>query len=85
MTYPEAYAQLNPQQKQAVDQIDGPVLVIAGPGTGKTQLLTTRIAHILATTDALPSNILCLTFTDAGSCGSLLKILLPTKACFKSF
>ena len=67
MTYPEAYAQLNPQQKQAVDQIDGPVLVIAGPGTGKTQLLTTRIAHILATTDALPSNILCLTFTDAAA------------------
>ncbi len=66
-TYQEAYAQLNQAQKQAVNQIDGPVLVVAGPGTGKTQLLTTRIAHILATTDALPSNILCLTFTDAAA------------------
>jgi DNA helicase-2/ATP-dependent DNA helicase PcrA len=59
-----AYKQLNPGQKQAVDQIDGPVLVIAGPGTGKTQLLTTRVAHILKTTDAPPSSILCLTFTN---------------------
>ena len=65
--YREALAALNSAQKQAVEAIDGPVLVIAGPGTGKTQLLTTRIAHILAKTDALPQNILCLTFTDSAA------------------
>lgn len=66
-TYSEALAKLNPGQRQAVEAIDGPVLVIAGPGTGKTQLLTTRIAHILHETDTLPQNILCLTFTDAAA------------------
>lgn len=66
-SYKQAYTNLNDQQKQAVNQTDGPVLVIAGPGTGKTQLLTTRIAHILATTDTLPENILCLTFTEAAA------------------
>ena len=58
--------QLNPAQRAAVEHIEGPVLVIAGPGTGKTHMLATRIAYILDTTDAYPSNILCLTFTDAG-------------------
>lgn len=58
---------MNPAQRRAVETIDGPVLVIAGPGTGKTQLLTTRIAHILAKTDAQPQNILCLTFTDSAA------------------
>ncbi|MEY3367255.1 MAG: hypothetical protein RI973_410 [Bacteroidota bacterium] len=58
--------QLNPAQKQAVDQIEGPVMVIAGPGTGKTHILAARIGRILLETDALPHNILCLTFTDAG-------------------
>jgi DNA helicase-2/ATP-dependent DNA helicase PcrA len=66
-TYRAALASLNDAQKLAVETIDGPVLVIAGPGTGKTQLLTTRIAHILATTDTLPQNILCLTFTDSAA------------------
>ena len=65
--YEEALRQLNAAQKKAVETIDGPVLVIAGPGTGKTQLLTTRIAHILAKTDTLPQNILCLTFTDSAA------------------
>ncbi len=65
--YEQSYKRLNKAQKEAVDTIDGPVLVIAGPGTGKTQLLTTRVAHILSTTDALPENILCLTFTDAAA------------------
>src|SRR5215510_9823717 len=65
--YQRALKQLNPAQKRAVEAIDGPVLVIAGPGTGKTQLLTTRIAHILAKTDTLPQNILCLTFTDSAA------------------
>jgi DNA helicase-2/ATP-dependent DNA helicase PcrA len=62
----EVYQKLNEQQKQAVDQIDGPVMVVAGPGTGKTQILSVRIGKILLETDALPSNILCLTYTDAG-------------------
>jgi DNA helicase-2/ATP-dependent DNA helicase PcrA len=65
--YAEALGRLNDAQKKAVETIDGPVLVIAGPGTGKTQLLTTRIAHILAKTDTLPQNILCLTFTDSAA------------------
>jgi DNA helicase II / ATP-dependent DNA helicase PcrA len=62
--FQKAYKQLNPAQKQAVDTIDGPVLVVAGPGTGKTQLLSTRVANIIRQTDTAPSNILCLTFTD---------------------
>ena len=65
--FTEAYNQLNPQQRIAVDTIEGPVMVIAGPGTGKTQILAARIGKILLDTDALPENILCLTYTDAGA------------------
>ena len=57
---------LNPAQLEAVQQVEGPVLVLAGPGTGKTQVLAVRIGNILLSTDARPQNILCLTFTDAG-------------------
>ena len=64
--YEAGYAQLNPAQKEAVDLIDGPVLVLAGPGTGKTQILALRIGNILKKTDAKPHNILCMTFTEAG-------------------
>jgi DNA helicase-2/ATP-dependent DNA helicase PcrA len=64
--YKKALTSLNPKQREAVEQIDGPVLVIAGPGTGKTQLLSTRVGYILQKTDALPRNILALTFTEAG-------------------
>ncbi|MFO0971714.1 MAG: UvrD-helicase domain-containing protein [Candidatus Saccharimonadales bacterium] len=67
MDFLEAYKKLNEAQKQAVDQIDGPVLVIAGPGTGKTQLLSARVANILQKTDTLAQNILCLTFTESGA------------------
>lgn len=63
----EAYARLNEGQKLAVDSIEGPVFVIAGPGTGKTQVLTLRIANILRTTDTPPDAILALTFTDAAA------------------
>jgi DNA helicase-2/ATP-dependent DNA helicase PcrA len=63
----EEYDKLNEQQRFAVDRIDGPVMVIAGPGTGKTQILAARIGKILLETDALPENILCLTYTDAGA------------------
>jgi len=55
------YKKLNENQKKAVDEIDGPMLVIAGTGTGKTQLLSARVANILRKTDTLPQNILCLT------------------------
>ncbi len=58
------YKRLNAAQKKAVDTIDGPVLVIAGPGTGKTQLLGMRVANILQKTDSDAANILCLTFTN---------------------
>jgi DNA helicase-2/ATP-dependent DNA helicase PcrA len=60
------YSSLNARQKEAVDTIEGPVMVIAGPGTGKTQILGARIGKILLETDAQPENILCLTYTDAG-------------------
>lgn len=62
--YKKALARLNTEQKKAVIQIDGPLLVIAGPGTGKTQLLSMRVANILKTTDTNAANILCLTFTN---------------------
>jgi len=60
------YKNLNEQQRIAVDTIEGPVMVIAGPGTGKTQILSARIGKILMETDVLPDNILCLTYTEAG-------------------
>lgn len=62
----EIYNGLNEQQKRAVNQIEGPVMVIAGPGTGKTQILSARIGKILMEPDTRPENILCLTYTDAG-------------------
>ena len=60
------YRKLNSAQREAVDIIEGPVMVIAGPGTGKTQILTLRIANILRQTDASPDSILALTFTNSG-------------------
>lgn len=65
--FEEAYKGLNDAQRQAVDALEGPVLVIAGPGTGKTQLLSARVANILQKTDTPPQNILCLTFTESGA------------------
>jgi len=67
VAFESAYKKLNPTQKKAVDTIEGPVLVMAGPGTGKTQVLTVRIANILKETDADPGSILALTFTEAAA------------------
>ena len=61
------YEELNTEQKQAVDALDGPVLVLAGPGTGKTQLLSVRAANIIRQEKALPENILILTYTNAAA------------------
>lgn len=58
---------LNEKQKAAVEYLDGPLLVLAGPGTGKTQLLSSKVAYILENTDTNPENILCLTFTESGA------------------
>jgi len=63
----QEYKKLNQKQKEAVDTIEGPVMVIAGPGTGKTQILTLRIANVLRKTDASPDSILALTFTEAAA------------------
>lgn len=67
MDFDILYQSLNSAQKLAVDTIEGPVMVIAGPGTGKTQILAVRILNILRTTDAKPEDILCLTYTESGS------------------
>jgi DNA helicase II / ATP-dependent DNA helicase PcrA len=71
----KTYNKLNNQQKLAVDTIEGPVMVIAGPGTGKTQILSARIGKILLETDTRPENILCLTYTDAGAVAMRKRLL----------
>ena len=75
--FKEEYEKLNKAQKEAVDAIDGPVMVVAGPGTGKTKILTSRIANILVKTDTAPESILALTYTTAGVI-SMRKRLLET-------
>ncbi len=64
--FEEEYQKLNKAQKEAVDTTEGPVMVVAGPGTGKTQVLSLRIGNILKKTDTSPDGILCLTFTNSG-------------------
>jgi DNA helicase-2/ATP-dependent DNA helicase PcrA len=67
MDYSTIYSKLNINQQKAVDRIEGCVMVVAGPGTGKTQVLGARVASILQKTDAQPENIVCLTFTEAAT------------------
>lgn len=74
-SYLEAYNGLNEAQKLVVETIEGPVLVIAGPGTGKTQVLAARIGNILLKTDVRPENILCLTFTESGTIAMRKRLL----------
>lgn len=71
----EEYHKLNEHQQKAVNTIEGPVMVIAGPGTGKTQILAARIGKILLDTDVMPQNILCLTYTDAGAIAMRKRLL----------
>ena len=73
--FKEEYERLNEKQRLAVDTIEGPVMVIAGPGTGKTQILASRIGKILLDTDAQPGNILCLTYTDSGAVAMRRRLL----------
>ena len=73
--FSKLYQKLNPRQKLAVDTLEGPVMVIAGPGTGKTQILGARIGKILLETDTDPGNILCLTYTDAGAIAMRRRLL----------
>ncbi|TSC77695.1 MAG: DNA helicase II / ATP-dependent DNA helicase PcrA [Parcubacteria group bacterium Gr01-1014_24] len=65
-TFDQEYKKLNKAQKEAVNSIEGPVMVVAGPGTGKTQILALRIGNILLRTDTKADGILCLTFTNSG-------------------
>ncbi len=79
--YTAELKKLNAAQRQAVDTIEGPVMVVAGPGTGKTQILTVRIANILLRTQTPPDGILALTFTEAGvdaMKARLLRLIGPT-------
>ncbi|MFA6608689.1 MAG: ATP-dependent DNA helicase [Candidatus Paceibacterota bacterium] len=66
-TFEDRYLSLNDAQKKAVDTTDGPVMVIAGPGSGKTELLSLRVGNILKQGTARASNILCLTFTETAA------------------
>ena len=78
--FEKEYATLNAAQKEAVDTTEGPVMVIAGPGTGKTQILAIRIGKILLETDTRPENILCMTYTDSGAIAMrkrLIKMIGP--------
>lgn len=65
--FDERYNALNKEQKRAVDTTEGPLLVVAGPGSGKTELLSLRVGNILRHGQVLPHNILCLTFTENGA------------------
>ncbi|MFH1375393.1 MAG: ATP-dependent DNA helicase [Patescibacteria group bacterium] len=63
----EEFEKLNPAQREAAETVEGPVLIVAGPGTGKTQTLALRLANILQKTQAKPHNLLALTFTESAA------------------
>ncbi len=73
--FSEEFSRLNEKQQLAVNTIEGPVMVIAGPGTGKTQILASRIGKILLDTDVMSENILCLTYTEAGAVAMRKRLL----------
>jgi len=78
---PQYLTLLNPKQLEAVKSIEGPNLVLAGAGTGKTRVLTTRVAYILDQNAAQPSQILCVTFTNkaAREMGERIQSLIPNR------
>ena len=78
MKFRDIFKRLNNEQKQAASHIDGPLLVIAGPGTGKTQLLSSRVAYILENTDTRAKDILCLTFTNKAAINMQERIIQIT-------
>ncbi len=67
MNFKKRYENLNSEQRQAVNYTEGPLMVVAGPGTGKTEVLGMRASNILEKTDTPPGSVLCLTYTDAAS------------------
>jgi DNA helicase-2/ATP-dependent DNA helicase PcrA len=67
LKFKEEYQKLNPNQKQAVDSLEGPIMVIAGPGTGKTQVLSLRITNLILKGKAKPNEILALTFSESAT------------------
>jgi len=73
--FDQEYQKLNPDQRLAVDTIEGPVMVIAGAGTGKTQTIALRIGQILNQSQVNPSNILCLTFTESAALNMRTRLL----------
>jgi DNA helicase-2/ATP-dependent DNA helicase PcrA len=81
--FDRVYDRLNAHQRAAVDHTEGPVMVIAGPGTGKTQILASRIGKILKETDFLPHNILCLTYTDAGTVAICNEVIQENLSLFE--
>ena len=74
--FKERYENLNKEQKKAVDTFEGPLMVVAGPGSGKTEILSLRVANILQKTQVRPANILCLTFTESAAI-NMRKRLIP--------
>jgi DNA helicase II / ATP-dependent DNA helicase PcrA len=78
INFEDRFKKLNPEQRKAVETIEGPLLVVAGPGSGKTEILSMRVAEILLKTHAQPSHILCLTFTESASinmCDRLARLI----------
>ena len=73
--FQQALQRLNPEQLEAVKKTEDPIMVMAGPGTGKTQLLGVRVGYILQNTDAKAHNIICLTFTNAGAVAMRSRLL----------